>query len=175
VHEAALMDRVGTTPALREPSPAPQRWVPSKELAHLLWLLVHFPERAGPKVLAADPDWFDVRRTAVEAMGQLAQGQPVAAVVDALGDPEVARVLVRVAAEPGLYKEEAAIQATEAILARWELRRLESRILDINQRIAACETSGDKSSYPMHVAELPPLYSRQRELKQRIAGRAPVR
>lgn len=153
-------------------TPAPNRWVPTKELSHLLWLVVTWPEKVAPVLATADPDMISDRREVLQAIARLCGGASLPEVVDACVDPEVARTLLAIAAKPTIYEEEQAQSASRAILARMELSRVEAQIALINARIAACETSGDKSSYGKLARDISLLYARRESLKTLIARRA---
>ncbi len=181
MHEAVVLGRLApsdtaprsTPEGPRASSAAPPRWVPSRELAHLLWLLLHFPETVAPLLAAADPDLITDRLTVLEAIVALASGARLAEVIDGGQDLDLARALRAIAAKPDEYKEEQAESATRSLLARLESTRLETEILTLNARIAACETSGDKSSYLSLAKEVATLYARQQTLKSIVARRSP--
>ncbi|MDP2314245.1 MAG: DNA primase [Pseudomonadota bacterium] len=167
--------RVDTQDARSGPPPSmapPPRWVPSRELAHLLWLLLHFPAQVAPVLADADPTVLTDRRSVLEAIVALAGGAPLAEVADPGRDADLARALRAIAARPAEYQEEQAQSSARALVARLELARIESEILTINAKIAACETSGDKSSYVSLAKEISTLYARQRLLKTVVATRA---
>jgi DNA primase len=174
-----LLERVGhVDDAPPGPPPAsapPPRWKPSKELAHLLWLLLHFPAQVAPVLAETDPELITDRRTVLEAIVALAGGAPLSEVADPERDADLARALRAIAARDAEYKEEQAESVARAQLARLELSRIEAKILTINARIAACETSGDKSSYVALAKEVFALQVRQRELMKLIVSRSPRR
>jgi DNA primase len=171
---AELHERVGQVEqaALAAAAPPPTRWVPTRELSHIFWLLLHFPARVAPILGQTDPSLLTDRRSVLEAIVALAGGASLAEVADGR-DPELARVLRAIAARPAEYEEEAAEGAMRALLARLELSKVESEILTINAKIAACEVSGDKSSYVSLAREVVALQLRQQQLKKLVAGRAP--
>ncbi|MES2639835.1 MAG: DNA primase [Myxococcota bacterium] len=167
--------RVDDTHAHTGPPPSsapPARWVPTRELSHLLWLLIHFPVQVAPVLAEADPTVLTDRRSVLEAIVALASGAPLAEVADVGRDADLARALRAIAARPAEYLEEQAQSAAKSLVARLELGRVESEILTINAKIAACETSGDKSSYVSLQKEIFGLYARQRLLKSVVATRA---
>ncbi|MDP2309804.1 MAG: DNA primase [Pseudomonadota bacterium] len=168
--------RAGGNSEERSSAPAssapPARWVPARELSHLLWLLIHFPAQVAPVLAEADPTVLTERRSVLEAIVALASGAPLAEVADVGRDADLARALRAIAARPAEYLEEQAQSSAKALVARLELGRVESEILTINAKIAACETSGDKSSYVSLQKEIFSLYARQRLLKSVVATRA---
>lgn len=176
VSEEELHREVGRPPEAAPRTPAPARWVPDKDLAHLLWLVVHYPAEVGPTFAEVDPAVVSDREEVLGGIARLLGGQPLADVL-AWADaeaPHLARVLAGAAANADLYSFEAAVPACRAILARLQLRTIEARILTINRDIHHCETTGDKSSYVSLVRELSALYARQASLKMSINRRAGV-
>lgn len=172
---AELHERVGAieeapTPEAGHVTAAP-RWVPSRELAHLLWLLLHFPQHVAPVLADTDPDLLTDRRTVLEAIVALASGAPLAEVADVGRDADLARVLRTIAARSAEYTEERAEISARQLVAKLESARIESRIIAINARIAACLTSGDKSSYRSLAQEVIDLKRRQSALNGIVAGR----
>ena len=144
---------------------------PSRELAHLFWLLLHYPEQVAPVLADADPTILSERRSVLEAIVALAGGAPLAEVADPGRDADLARALRAIAARQAEYQEEQAQSAARALVARLELARVEAQILTMNARIASCETSGDKSSYVSLTRELFTLQQRQRQLKTVVSSR----
>lgn len=170
IEKVGRVDNTDARPPVSSAPPA--RWVPSRELAHVFWLLLHFPAQVAPVLAEADPSILTDRRSVLEAIVALAGGAPLAEVADAGRDADLARALRAIAARPAEYQEEQAQSATRSLVARLELTRIESEILTINAKIAACETSGDKSSYVSLAKEISALYSRQRLLKSVVSTRA---
>jgi len=171
---AELLDRIGRVDDRPQPaasSAPPPRWVPSRELAHILWLLLHYPAQVAPVLAEADPDVLTDRRSVLQAMVELARGAPLAEVLEGGRDPDLARALRAIAARQAEYQEEQAQSAARALVARLDLSRVEAEILTINAKIAACETSGDKSSYVSLAKEISALYGRQRQLKAVVSSR----
>ncbi|MFN7146844.1 MAG: hypothetical protein ACK4YP_23925, partial [Myxococcota bacterium] len=162
------IEEAPSAPASMAPPP---RWVPSRELSHLLWLLLHFPAQVAPVLADTDPSLLSDRRSVLEAIVALAGGASLAEVADPNRDADLARVLRAIGARDAEYQEQTAESAARALVGRLELARVESEILTINARIAACETSGDKSSYHSLAKEVSGLYARQRQLKNLVAGR----
>jgi DNA primase len=171
---AELHDRVGTieeSSAAPQTMAAPARWVPTRELSHILWLLLHFPQKVAPVLADTDPELLTDRRTVLEAIVALASGAPLGEVADPSRDADLARALRVIAARPAEYTEERAEFAARQLIAKLEVARIEARIIAINGRIAACLTSGDKSSYRSLAQEVIDLKQRQTALNAIVAGR----
>jgi DNA primase len=172
--EQELERQVGGAPATGAPAPGPQRWAPDKDLAHLLWLVVHYPAESAAPLSGADPTLISDLPEVLEAIARLVDGEGLPSVLETMADraPDLARTLAQAAANSDLYKVEAAEHAVRSILSRLELRETESQILTINREIHHCETTGDKSSYADLVRQLSGLYARQATLKQQVNRRA---
>lgn len=173
---AELHERVGAIEDAPAGPPAgvapPPRWVPTRELAHILWLLLHFPQQVAPVLADTDPELLSDRKVVLEAIVALASGAPLAEVADPSRDADLARALRAIAARPAEYTEERANSAAKQLVAKLESARIEARIITINARIAACLTSGDKSSYRSLAQEIMDLKQRQSALNAIVAGRA---
>lgn len=174
--EAQVLDALGAIDDDPDPqgsiNAAPTRWVPTKELSHFLWLLLAWPERVSPLLATADPATISDRRAVLEAIARLAAGKALPEVVEACPDPDVARTLLSIAAKPAIYEEQQAESAARSILARLELAGVEAQIALISAKIAACETSGDKSSYGDQARVISSLYVRRAALQAVVARRA---
>ncbi len=172
VPEDELAREIGRPPADAARAPEPSRWVPEKDLLHLLWLIVHFPAEVRPALIAVDPSVVSDREDVLGGIARMLDGQPLPDVLAWLEteSPDLARVLAQAAASQDLYRLESALWAARGILGRMELRRIDARILTINREIHRCETTGDKSSYGSLVRELAGLQVRSMALKQ-VANR----
>jgi hypothetical protein len=120
-----------------------------------------------------DPTLLSDRPSVLAAILALADGAPLADAADPQRDPDLARVLRALAARGSEYTEERVEMAARQQLAKLESARIDSQIIAINARIAACLTSGDKSSYRSLALEVVALKQRQAALTSFLAGRAP--
>lgn len=175
VAESALERAVGNAPATGAAAPPPSAWRPSGELAHLLWLVVHFPAKVRP-VLAEveDPTMLCDADPVLDGVAQLLAGQPFGDVLRTAENamPDFARVLARASARLDLYREEGAEMAARHIVSGFELRRVDAQIGAIQREIRRCETTGDKSSYMTLARQLAALLARQSLLKRTITRRS---
>jgi DNA primase len=167
-----LVGRTNASPAVASPQP-PDRWAPDLDLAHLLWLAVHFPAELRAPLFAIDPSLVTDRTEVMEGLARLVDGEALAEAIRWAEDdaPHLARVLTRAAAHHDLYRLETAQAAARAVLARMELRGVEARILTINREIHRCETTGDKSSYGELLRSLAGLHARRGSLVLIVARR----
>jgi len=165
---------VGRPPRAPEEVESRPAWSPGGELAHLLWLVVHFPAQMRPVLDSVDPDIVTDRASVIQAVARLVDGEPLGEVLTwaQADDPDLARILARAAAKPDLYRLESVLPAARGIVARMQLRQIDARILAISREIHRCETTGDKSSYLLHTRELAGLYAQQAALKHTSARRA---
>lgn len=172
VRESDLLARLGTPEEARPApasAPAPTRWVPSKELSHLLWLVIHFPAEVAPVLADADPEAISDRQDVLRAMVQLASGEPLAVVADGCTDAELGRVLRAVAARTAEYTEEVAAAAAVGHLARLELPRVQAKLRTKNAEIVSAYGRADFASAGALKAELSALNARIQELNAQIA------
>lgn len=148
--------------------PPPTRWLPEKDLAHLLWLTLHYPEQVGPVLAEADPDLLSDRVEVLRLFHALALREPLPAVLDRMPE-DVARATRAIAARDAGYTEDIAAAAARAILARLELRHVEAAIRALNANLPSCTNPDDKSS---SVKRLLALHQRAATLKALISRRA---
>lgn len=174
VHEAQVRARMGAAPTAAPAATAITRWIPDKDLVHVLWLVAVFPEKVGAVLAQLEPEWITDRPSVLEAIALCMARTPLPAVLERLeeNDPEVARTLRAIVAREALYPEERAFFAMQSLAGRIELKAVEARIVVINREMHRCETTGDKSSYRDHAIELSSLYTRKRDLSLRIARRS---
>lgn len=143
----------GARPADPVATPPPARWVPSKEVSHLLWLTIHFPQLVAPVLAQADPERITDRPEVLTALARLASGEPLSAVAEA-GPEDLARALRAIAARQAEYKEESAASSARRILVALELPQLEQEIRALTLELAACTDRTLKSSYGMRIRAL---------------------
>ncbi len=149
---AAVDERMGRAPArvVDGPVAPPLRWRGSKELNHLLWLLVHRHAQAGPVVAAfEEPELVSRRESALFAVRQLLEGHSLPSILEALEghDPDLVRVLLAVAARDQLYSEEEAAGAAGMILDKLRAKWIRAELRRLEQALAGCDPSRDGSRY----------------------------
>ena len=127
----------------------PQRWSGSKDLNHLLWLLLHFPDAVSPVFAEMNPEPESVsdRPTVLQAIVLLVQGVALPDVLDQIRDPALARVLLQAAAREGLYSAAQAPAAARQIISGMEVRRLDDALARVGRAIAACQSGADGTGY----------------------------
>ena len=136
----------GAEAAMRVEGP---RWSGTKEINHLLWLLIHFPEDVGPVFVEMDPEPEAVsdRGSVLSAVAMLSQGVSLNDVLDRVEDADLARVLRQAAARDGLYVQGQAAAAARQILAGMAVRRLDEDLARVGREIEACQRTLDESHY----------------------------
>lgn len=155
------------TPARPETAP---RWIPTRELTHLLWLLVHHTAATAPELAEADPDDISDRRDVLAAIVRLGEGARVADVA-ADADPDIARALMAIAAREDLYTPEQAPAAMGAIVARMALPRVEQRVHALTRAIETADPNADPQAWARLTREVAEVHARRRDLLARSARR----
>ncbi|MEN9785587.1 MAG: hypothetical protein RLZZ299_851 [Pseudomonadota bacterium] len=183
LREEQVLDAMARSPSPSRPAggsegradasqvPARRRWMPGRELTHLLWLCVHHPTEVAPLLAQADPEDVSEREDVLAVLVRLAEGEPLAAVMADVADDDLRRALVEIAAREDLYAPEAVVSAADAILARLALPRLDRRIAVLASRLDACQDRGDTSSYESLTREVSGLHAQRAALHARSTRR----
>jgi DNA primase len=128
----------------RAAPPPATRWNGTHELNHLLWMLVHYPDRVAPILVEANPEALTDRPSARQAMGLFLMGRSLTDVIQEVDDPELARVLRHLAGEPKRYESEQIERATLQILQGFRRREIELQLRDLNAQLAGCDPSSEE-------------------------------
>ncbi len=173
VHEATLLDHLRQAPrpkAAPQPAQGPPAWKPHVDVVHLLWLLVHRRDQVADLFGAAAPELLAGHAVVRPTLARLHSGEPVASVIEDVGDEGVQRTLRAVVARDHLYTEEQAPEALVSILARL-VRPLVSTALathkDASRRAAA---AGDISTMSEHNRALKELNADDKALERALAA-----
>lgn len=170
---ARTLAAVSAVPA-RPRVAAPTRWIPTRELTHLLWVLFRRPADVAPILAEADPEWLTDRQSVLRAMVRIGSGDAFPSVVAELDeqDPDVARTFRAIAAREDLIKEEDAVFVARDCVLKLEGRELEAKIVALNAAIEACGNSSDKSSYRGLLQQLSALNLRRLTINATISRSA---
>lgn len=175
LHESELVSRLGAEVAPAPATPPPTRWAPSRELAQLLYLLLHAPTVVGPLLVEVEPAVISDRPAVLRTLARVLAGTPPAALIDEANadDPDLARVLTSLSAREDPAVIARADATARGILARMEVVQVDQDLNGVQREIARCEATGDKSSYALHARRLAELYARKASLTRRISRRDP--
>ncbi|MCK6507379.1 DNA primase [Myxococcota bacterium] len=179
VNEVIGLTRAAAAPAeLAEPV----AFRGSKELNHLLWLLIHHHARVAPLVAGVDPGLLTSRLDVARVIARLLSGEGLPAVLDQVEDPDLARVLracavrhrqVRDGKAEELYTEDQAAQATQQMLARLQLRLLDDRIAQVQGDLETCSFADDGSRYREVLVNKQDLVRQRQELLRVVTRKPP--
>ncbi len=142
--EPVVAASVGRGRPERSPPPLAVRWTGTRELNHLLWMLVHYPDRVAPLLVEANPETLTDRASARHAMGLLLDGRGLADVIEEVDDPELARVLRHLAGESKRYEADQIERAAGQILRGFRRREIELQLRDLNARLAGCDPGSEE-------------------------------
>lgn len=166
VPERALREQLGRGPEQRPSHSAPTRWVGDKQLNRLLWLLIHFPDHAGPVVAnIADPAFVTDRPDVGRVVMRLLQQADLPTILDDVDDPQVKGLLQHLAAREGFCEEDQAVREAKQILARMERRHVEQRLRELHLSIRQADAD------PARVLE---LLKERVTLQQRVKELMPI-
>jgi DNA primase len=135
--EPVVAGSVGKGRPDRAPPPPAPRWTGTKELNHLLWLLIHHPDQVTPVLLEANPEALTDRLSARRAMALLMEGRKLAEVIEEIDDPDVARVLTHLVGDSKRYEADQAERAARQILGKFRDREIEVELRDLNDKLAS--------------------------------------
>jgi DNA primase len=150
--------------------PPDRRWRGDRDLNHILWLILHYPEEVLVEIAQVeDPSLISDRDTVKWTLAQLLSGASLPAVIDQLQDDDL-KVILRVAASshPGLYSRERAAPAIAEIIARRRTERVASRMADVVRDLAACNPTADRERFME-------LMHEKQELQRLLRPSAPAR
>jgi DNA primase len=169
--EPVVAGTVGRGRPDRAPPPPAVRWSGTKELNHLLWMLVHFPERVTPILVQADPEALTDRPSARRAMALLLEGRLLPDVLEDVDDPELARVLRHLAGDAKRYEADQVERAAWQILRGFRRREIELQLRELNARLSAVDPASEEFR---HLTEKKVELWRERgELSAHRGGPAP--
>ena len=172
IREDVIGGWVGRARAEGTAGPArPMRWRGTKELNHLFWLLVHHPKEVAEVVASTRPAVVTSYEPARRALSLLMGGQKLTEVLDSTNDPDMTRVLLRVAAMEGLYDAEKAENAAMQVVDKLELQYIDEQIAEIDVQMTTCTNHDDTSSYFSLVRNRQALQERKNAIKSRFARR----
>ena len=137
IRDDSLKELLGQrrNPVIAAAPGAVTRWQPPTDLRELLRLLLHFPEQISSALAETDPDVVSHRDDVKWVIGQLLSGAPLTAMLDDLGETDLAWWLQSLAADQGPETSETAGMASGRLLSRLEHRHLEGQIREMSQSI----------------------------------------
>ncbi len=163
-----MLEKIGQSVSPVAAAPAPTRWMPNKDLTHLLWLIIHHPHLTGAAVMQADPAWITDQQDVLEAIAALCAGRALPDVLAEIRNEEVQRIMLKITSQPELYLESQVSAAANQILIRMELPHVEAKITAVNAEISGCANRGDTSSYSDLARAISSLYARRVALRAQL-------
>jgi len=145
------------------------KWRGSKELNHLLWLLVHHPAEVAEVVAGTRPAVVTRYDPARRALSHLMSGQKLTEVLDSVKDSDMTSVLLSVAAKERLYSADNAKNAAIQIVDKLEIQHIDEQIVDLEQEMATCTSANDTSSYFSLIEKRQALQERKNAIRSRFA------
>lgn len=154
-------------PVADQPRPTPS-WRATKDVTHLLWLLVHRYGFVADLVARSDPSLLDAHVPIRDAVARLITGEPVAAVIADAPDPEVARLLQAVAAKTELYTEDQATLGMCEVIERLESPQRDARIAELGRLQEEALRANDMAAQRAAGAERAGLVSLKKKLTEAL-------
>ncbi len=153
-----------------EPPPRTSGWRAHRDVVHLLWLLVHRYAQVADLLPRAPPELFAEHGPAVPAIARLSMGEPVAAVHEAIVDPEVGRTLAAVVARPKLYEPDQAALAMAQLIAKFYRPFRLARLSDLSRTIDEAGRQGDAEALRSAATRRSALTAEDRALDAALAS-----
>lgn len=133
-----FVDEDGAEPDPGPPPPTHAPWRPTRDVVHLLWLLVHRYERVAPLAARLGPPIWASDPVVAPVLDALAEGTAAVSILDDVDHPDVRRTLNAVVARTTLYTEAQAALGMAQALHRLLQPQVTSRLdaLDAQARAA---------------------------------------
>ncbi|NOY25177.1 MAG: DNA primase [Oligoflexia bacterium] len=163
------------------PAPTPIRFRGTRELNHLLWLLLHHSQQVAGLVAQVDPLLITNRLDVARVIARLLAGDDLGAILQGVDDPDLAQVLRACAVEKRtvrdgkaevLYTADRAGDAARQMLARLQLRQVEGEISALQAEVESCGFGADGSRYRDALVKKSSLVAHRQDLL-RIITRKP--
>jgi DNA primase len=103
-------------------------WKATRDIVHLVWLLVHHPGKTSALALPFSPWLWSDQGPAAPVIDRLAAGASVASILQDVEDTTVAKTLQGIASRADLYNEEQAAAGVAQVLHRLVTTRLDADI-----------------------------------------------
>ncbi len=169
VGEGALLEQLKRQPAPpvdHAASPQTAGWRPSREMVHVLWLVVHRRDEVADVITRADPGLLDGPPELAGLVARLLSGEPVAAVLADARDPGLARTLSAVVAREDLYAADQAASGLCQILDALARPRREAMLAHLDQALR----EGGRSDAGALLRARAALVQRKTRIKQALAS-----
>ncbi len=182
MHEATLLERVRQQrqsasrssahqdrPPWEEDGPPmppqpPPGWKPTREMVHVLWLLVHCYDKVADVVTITDPMLLDDNPDVRAVVARLAMGDTTAAVLEETRDDGIRRTLSAIVARAELYKEPEARFAMCQMLDKLGRPRREARLARLTVEVKDAGRKGDREAMASALRDQADLRARIRAL-----------
>ncbi len=127
-HATAPPTSPGQAPEIEVVPMSAPAWRPTRDITHLVWLLVHRYGAVADLATRIDPALLDGHEPVRAAVARLIVGEPVASIASEERHPDVVRLLHAVVAKEGLYAESDAAIAMCEVIERLEAPAVEQRL-----------------------------------------------
>jgi hypothetical protein len=141
LNEATVRGRLRTTSADAPVVSAPTLPI-TREITHIVWLLVHRYGQVADLIQRVDPALLRDHPTAWPLIARLVQGEPPARIQDDLVDETARKLLGAVVARDRLYSPEEAPLAMVDVLVRLARPRHDAAIAALQEQLAAARREG---------------------------------
>jgi len=133
-------------PPMDEGPPPQAPWSPTRDMVHVLWLLVHRYDQVADLARVLGPAAWADQGPAIAVLDALVAGEQASALLDDIDDPGVRRTLMAVVARDSLYAEDQAARGMAQALNRLLSPQLELAVesLDGQARSAARAKDWDR-------------------------------
>lgn len=146
------------------PEPPRMQWRPTRDLVHLLWLVIHRYDQIADLAVRIHETLLTDHEPILPTFARLVHGEPVAAVLDDCVDPDVRRALSQIVARTDLYTIDEATHAFAQVVARLARDRIESDHARTQSAAQAASSEGRAADARAFITALQALQARKRAL-----------
>ncbi|MFK7931336.1 MAG: DNA primase [Myxococcota bacterium] len=121
----------------------PRKWAPTRDMVHLLWLLVHRYDQVAGLLKVLGPVAWEDQGPAVSVFAALLEGQSAAALLADIDDEGVRKTLAAVVARQTLYTEPQAASGCAQVLFNVLGPLVEQAAAELSQKARAAAQARD--------------------------------
>jgi DNA primase len=157
-------------PQADAPEPARVVWKPTRDLVHLLWLVIHRYAYIADLAVRIHESLLVDHEPILPTFARMVHGEPVAAVLDDCVDPDVRRALSQIVARTELYTADESTHAFAQVVSRLARDRTDADLARAQSLAQAASQAGRAADARAAISALQHLQARKRALGAALAA-----